>query len=84
MDDENHVPRPPTTRPPGAPLMLASVVLIDAALRVHRESDVDATFEFGVCAEEHVYAKEVFHLYHHFEDLVTAAPSVRWSGVEIP
>lgn len=51
--------------PLGSPFVPSSVVLSDAALRVHSESNVDTPFEFRIDAVQHVHAKEAFYLDYH-------------------
>lgn len=51
--------------PLGSAPLAAAVVLADPPLGVHREADVDATFELGVDAVQHVHAEEALRLDHH-------------------
>lgn len=46
-------------------------MLADPPLGVHREADVDATFELGVDAVQHVHAEEALRLNHHDAPLIS-------------
>lgn len=59
------VPGSSAAGPLGSAPLAAAVVLADPALRVHREADVNATFELRVDAVEHVDAEEALLLGHH-------------------
>lgn len=65
------VPRSSAAGPLGSAPLAAAVVLADPPLRVHREADVDATFELRVDAVQHVHAEKVLRLDHHDVRLIS-------------
>lgn len=54
--------------PLGSPSVSPGVVLSDPPLGVHGETNVDTTFEFGVCTVQHVHAKKTVNLYYHSKE----------------
>lgn len=61
-----YLPRPSAAGSLCASFVPPGVVLSNPPLRIHREADVDAAFEFWVGAVKHVHTVEAFHLHYHY------------------
>lgn len=65
-EEQAYLPRPSAAGSLCASFVPPGVVLSNPPLRIHREADVDAAFEFWVGAVKHVHTVEAFHLHYHY------------------